>query len=132
MNLVPAPNLMAFREHWPRTRIGILRLLWPTIQDCLAGGHSLRDIHQMLRLDGIDMAYSTLCWAVTALRQDSSVRASAPPKHAEGSTAPLKRGESPAVSAGVDPLRNLRRLSKHRPGFEYRGTMPDEELFGPK
>jgi hypothetical protein len=30
------------------------------------------------------------------------------------------------------PLRNLRRLSEHRPGFEYSGTLPDEELFGPR
>jgi|SRR5215471_2844738 len=132
MNPVSAPNLSAFTERWPKTRIGILRLLWPTIQECLAGGHSLRDIHQMLKLDGIDMAYSTLCWAVAALRHDSPVRTSAPPKHTDSSAAPLRRGESPVASAGVDPLRNLRRLMEHRPGFEYRGTMPDEELFGTK
>ena len=132
MNLVSAPNLMAFTGQWPKTRIGILRLLWPTIHQCLAGGHSLRDIHQMLKLDGIDMAYSTLCWAVTALREDSSVRTSAPAKQTDCSAAPLKRGENPAGTAGVDPLRNLRRLSEQRPGFEYRGTLPDEELFGRK
>jgi hypothetical protein len=123
------PNLKAISDQLPRTRIGILRNLWPTIQTCLDTGHSLRDIHESLRLDGIEMAYSTFCWAVGALRQrlraavPRQSRATAP--HSAGETAGHKR-------APDDPLRNVRILSEHRPGFDYHGTLPDEKLFGLK
>ena len=53
MNSVATPNLKAFAEQLPKKRIGILRVLWPTIQDCLTVGHSLRDIHKTLHLDGM-------------------------------------------------------------------------------
>jgi hypothetical protein len=132
MNSVSAPNLRAFREQLPKTRIGILRLLWPTIQECLDGGHTLRDIHQTLRLDGIDMAYSTLCWAVAELRQSGPPERSAPAKNTESPTAPLGREKGSAVRHGTDPLGNLKRMTERRPGFEYTGTLPDEKLFGSK
>ena len=132
MNSVSAPNLRAFREQRPKTRIGILRLLWPTIRECLDGGHTLRAIHQTLRLDGIEMAYSTLCWAVAEFRQSGSPERSARAKNAESPTAPLEGEKCSAVRQGADPLRNLKRMSGRRPGFEYTGTLPDEKLFGPK
>ena len=125
----PTPNLEAISDQLPRTRIGILRNLWPTIQSCLDAGHSLRDIHESLRLDGIEMAYSTFCWAIGILRQRQPAavprqsRATAP--HSAGETAGERRGTD-------DPLRNVRRLSEQRPGFDYQGTLPDEKLFGLK
>ncbi len=131
MNTVTTPNLKAFSEASPKTRIGILRLVWPTIQDCLDAGHSLRDVHGKLHLDGVDMAYSTLCWAVATLRQATSSTVDRRPKPT-GSTAPHRAGETTAGRKEFDPLQNLRRLSEQRPGFEYTGTLPDEELFGPK
>jgi hypothetical protein len=69
MRTEATPNLKAISDQLPRTRIGILRNLWPTIQTCLDTGHSPRDIHESLRLDGIQMAYSTFCWAMSTLRQ---------------------------------------------------------------
>jgi len=50
------------RNICPKTRIEFCGFLWPTIQACLDAGHSMRDVHEKLRLDGIEMAYSTLCW----------------------------------------------------------------------
>jgi hypothetical protein len=35
-------------------------------------------------------------------------------------------------AAGGDPLANLHRAARNRPGFDYSGTMSDEELFGKK
>ena len=130
MNGVEAPNLKAFTEQPPRTRIGLLRLLWPLIHACLENGHSMRDIHKKLRMDGIEMSYSTLCSAVSTLRHNSQPTVGRLLKPAEQPTAPGRPGERPGVD--VDPLRNLRRLSEQRPGFDYSGTLPDEELFGPK
>lgn len=121
---VSTPNLTAFSEQPPKTRIGVLRLLWPTIEACLNSGHSLRDIHRMLRLDGFAMAYSTLCWAVAILRHNGHAVPGV--KQAGCPTAPGKPGKA----GEPDPLLNLRRLSEQRPGFDYRGTLPDEHLFG--
>ena len=70
MNSVATPNLKAFAEQLPKTRIGILRVLWPKVQDCLTVGHSLRDIHKTLHLDGIEMPYSNLCRIVAILQRD--------------------------------------------------------------
>ena len=129
MNSVSTPNLKAFAEQVPKTRIGILRALWPTIQDCLIVGHSLREIYKTLHLDGIEMPYSTLCRIVATLQRATPPKVDRVPKQI---TAPDRPGERSAKPAPVDPLRNLRRLSEHRPGFEYSGTLPDEELFGPR
>lgn len=129
MRSAATPNLKAISDQLPRTRIGILRNLWPTIKSCLDAGHSLRDVHECLRLDGVQMAYSTFCWAVGTLRQRQPAiavqenRSTAP--HTAGEIAGAKRGEA-------DPLQNVRRLSERRPGFDYRGTLSDEKLFGPE
>ena len=89
MNPVSMPNLKTFAEQVPKTRIGILRVLWPTIQDCLTVGHSLRDIHKTLHLDGIEMPYSTLCRIVAMLQRDVRLKAERVPKQA---TAPDRPG----------------------------------------
>ncbi len=91
----------------------------------------MRDIHQKLRQDGIEMAYSTLCWAVAALRHDPAAQTGGAVN--AGTTAHRNEGEI-AGQAGpaLDPLHNLKRLRSERPGFDYRGTLPDEELFGRK
>jgi hypothetical protein len=104
MNSVATPNLKAFAEQLPKTRIGILRALWPSIQDCLTVGHSLRDIHKTLHLDGIEMPYSTLCRIVTILQRDVQPKADRVPKQ---STAPDRPGERSVKPAPMDPLRNL-------------------------
>ena len=132
MNPLTTPNLRAFSEASPKTRIGILRLVWPTILACLDAGHSLRDVHQKLHLDGVEMAYSTLCWAVATLRQTTPATVGGRPKPPAGSAAPLRAGETTGERKEFDPLQNLRRLSEHPPGFEYKGTLPEEELFGSK
>ena len=132
MNPLMTPNLKAFSEAFPKTRIGILRLVWPTIQACLDAGHSLRDVHEKLHLDGVEMAYSTLCWAVATLRQSTPSAVGRRSRRPAGPSAAHRAGETIGERKEFDPLRNLRRLSEHRPGFEYKGTLPDEELFGSK
>ena len=132
MNPVATPNLAAFTEQWPKTRIGILRQLWPAIHTCLESGHSLRDIHHTLRQDGIEMGYSTLCRAVAILRRSVPPHSAPLRRTDRASTALGKPGENMGNARSMDPLRNLKRLTEHRPGFEYNGTLPDERLFGPR
>lgn len=133
------PTLEAFRNELPKTRIALIRLLWPAIRSCLDAGHSLRDIQAKLRDDGIDIAYSTLCWGVSALRESGRTspiwKGSAHATSIREGTAAQGAGESGArskVPSEFDPLDNIKRLTDHRPGFEYSGTLSDEELFGPK
>lgn len=131
MESVETPNLRAFTTRPPKTRVGMVRLIWPTLKACLDAGHSLRDIHQMLRLDGVQMAYSTLCWAVAELRHPPATKTGGAAN--AGATAHAHRGETAGrTGPALDPLHNLRRLQSERPGFEYRGTLPEEELFGRK
>ncbi len=83
-------------------------------------------------MDGIEMAYSTLCRGISALRHNGGAPAGRFQKHAERLTAAGKPGKSMGEDSEADPLRNLRRLSEARPGFEYSGTLPDDALFGSK
>jgi hypothetical protein len=121
MKSVATPNLRAFAEQLPKARMGMIRVLWPAIQECLTVGHSLRDIHRTLHLDGIEMPYSTLCRVVAKLQRNVQPRANPLSRQVECSTAQRRAGERTPAAAEPDPLRNLRRLSENRPGFEYKG-----------
>lgn len=115
-------HLTAILREMPRKRTGFVRSIWPTLRACLDAGHTLRDIHARLELDGVRMHYSTFCAAVASLRNDAS---------ASRSSIPPVAGRRAEVGAEVG-LENLKRLSQSRPGFSYSGTLPDEELFGRK
>jgi hypothetical protein len=121
---VELPQLAEFAAEAPKRRIGLIRHLWPSIRACLDAGHSVRAVQARLNADGLSIPYSTLCWAIASLRKSGQFsERSAPPKVGEI--------RMPKV-AGTDPLANLHRIVQSRPGFEYTGTMSDEELFGKK
>lgn len=84
----------------------------------------MRAVQARLNADGVSIPYSTLCWAIASLRKSGP---------ANVRPAPPKAGEIRTPNTGEnDPLANLHRIVKSRPGFEYSGTMSDEELFGKK
>jgi hypothetical protein len=112
-------HLTSILREMPRKRTGFVRSIWPTLRACLDAGHTLRDIHARLELDGVRMHYSTFCAAVASLRNDAAA------------SRPLAAPTVAASRAEVG-LENLKRLSQSRPGFSYSGTLPDEELFGRK
>lgn len=118
------PRLAELAAEVPARRVGLIRHLWPSIRACLDAGHSVRAIQARLQADGVAIPYSTLCWAIANLRKSGTANErSAPPKAGE------KMTNGPA---GSDPLGNLHRAARNRPGFDYSGTMSDEELFGKK
>jgi hypothetical protein len=118
------PRLAQLASEVPARRLGLIRHLWPSIRVCLDAGHSVRAIQARLGADGVPIPYSTLCWAIANLRRAGTVNQR---------PAPPKAGEKAANGlVGDDPLANLRRATLNRPGFEYSGTMSDEELFGKK
>ncbi|WP_031498072.1 hypothetical protein [Bryobacter aggregatus] len=108
------PQLDEFAAEAPASRIGVIRRLWPSIRSCLDAGHSIRAVQARLKADGVSIPYSTLCWAISILRVSREA------------------GERSSDRKGGDPLANLHRVGQRRPGFEYTGTMSDEDLFGKK
>lgn len=118
------PRLAELAAEVPARRVGLIRYLWPSIRACLDAGHSVRAIQARLGADGVPIPYSTLCWAIANLRRAGT---------ANDRPAPPKAGERATTGpAGGDPLANLHRAARNRPGFDYSGTMSDEELFGKK
>jgi len=125
---VPAsPNLDSLVKNRPACKRALVRLLWPKIRASLAIGHTVREVLEKLRLDGIDVSYPSLCRYVADFRRSDVT---------EGERRPaLPRQEKPAnpsvPSRQRDPLENVRRLTEEKPpGFRYPGTMADKELFG--
>jgi hypothetical protein len=129
MNSVATPNLKAFAEQAAENAHRDSSRAMADDSRLPNRGPLFARHHKTLHLDGIEMPYSTLCRIVTILQRDVQPKADRVPKQP---TAPDRPGERSVKPAPVDPLRNLRRLSEHRPGFEYSGTLPDEELFGPR
>lgn len=135
---VETPNLKALRAQSPRRKMTLIRLLWPTIRECLDAGHTVREVRESLRKDGIEVNYKNLCACIAELREiDKGGSRSAPtaaPAVREKAPVALPVRKPASVGGGQrasDPLENVHRLSGNgRPGFQYPGTLSDEELFG--
>ena len=127
-----APNLDALSSEHPRRKLAIVRLLWPKIRACLDRGHTVREVHESLKLDGLEVNYKNLCACIAELRRldaDETKRSTAPRTARENGAVPAQAGS--ARKAETDPLANVRRLTEERrPGFQYPGTLPEKELFG--
>jgi hypothetical protein len=123
-----SPNLDALSAEYPRRRLTVIRLLWPKIRACLARGHTVREIREKLRLDGIEVNYKNLCACIAELRerdQNSNSRTAALESSAR------KSPDGPRGRGQADPLENVRRLTEDkRPGFNYSGTLNEKDLFG--
>jgi hypothetical protein len=123
---IPAsPNLDSLAHNRPACKRALVRLLWPKIKASLEVGHTVREVLDKLRLDGIVLSYPSLCRYVAEFRRVDLGAA-------ELSTA-QRLQEKPARSdqRPRDPLANVRRLTQEKsPGFRYSGTMSEKELFG--
>ena len=122
-----APNLDALSAQHPQRKLTVVRLLWPKIRACLDRGHTVREVRERLRLDGLEVNYKNLCACIAELRQqDGGGREQQQP------TAPRRAPENAERSGAIrDPLANVRRLTEERrPGFNYTGTLPEKDLFG--
>ena len=122
-----SPNLDSLVRHRPASKRAIVRLLWPKIRASLEIGHSVREVLEKLRLDGIELSYPSLCRYVAEFWRSEPA--------GETRVAALRTQEKPSpVPASArprDPLENVRRLTEEKPpGFRYSGTMSDKELFG--
>ncbi|MBX7135076.1 MAG: TraK family protein [Fimbriimonadaceae bacterium] len=123
---IPAsPNLDSLARNRPACKRALVRLLWPKIKASLDVGHTVREVLDKLRLDGIELSYPSLCRYVAEFRRGE-------PAAAEPSTAQRSQEKPPRLEQRPrDPLANVRRLTQEKPpGFRYPGTMSEKELFG--
>ena len=133
--LIPdAPNLDALSAQHPRRKLTVVRLLWPKIRACLDRGHTIREIRERLRLDGLEVNYKNLCACIAELRRQDGAgmfQTTAPLNARENAgTVGAKRAANDG-KAPLDPLANVRRLTEdRRPGFNYPGTLSEKDLFG--
>jgi hypothetical protein len=134
--LIPdAPNLDALSAQQPRRKLTVVRLLWPKIRACLDRGHTVREIRERLRLDGLEVNYKNLCACIAQLRQQDGAgmfqtTAQCSVREYAG-MAVAKRAVASDDKAPLDPLANVRRLTEdRRPGFNYPGTLSEKDLFG--
>ena len=67
---IPAsPNLDSLARNRPSSKRALVRLLWPKIKASLDVGHTVREVLDKLRLDGIELSYPSLCRYVSEFRQ---------------------------------------------------------------
>ena len=55
----------------PKTKAALVRWLWPDIKRALEMGHTVREVRETLRKDGININYSNLRYYVAQLKHTS-------------------------------------------------------------
>jgi len=110
----------ALKTEMPRSKMAFLRGLYPEIAATLQMGHTLKDIHQRLVEDGVEVSYTVFLSYVNRIRRE---RGRSPfLQNRQPLTAPTPTAKVPA--AREDPLASaMRALSK--PRYDIREAMCD-------
>jgi hypothetical protein len=110
----------ALKAEKPRSKMAFVRGLYPEIAATLHMGHTLKDIHQRLEEDGVEVSYTVLLSYINRIRREK-----ARPAFVQGKRPPtlMVPGEW-ALAATEDPMANaMRVLSK--PRYDIRQAMCD-------
>jgi len=110
----------ALKTEMPRSKMAFLRGLYPEITATLQMGHTLKEIHQRLVEDGVEVSYTVFLSYVNRIRRE---RTRSPfVQNGHPITAPATTTAAPAVRE--DPLASaMRALSK--PRYDIREAMCD-------
>jgi hypothetical protein len=79
----------------PKTKAGLIRMLWPEIKRALNAGHTVKEIEHALTQDGIEINYSNLRYCVACLKRKDLAGAGFATNHSG-------HGETDSKSAAVD------------------------------
>ena len=113
-------HFRALKTEKPRSKIAFFRGLYPEILATLSVGHTLRDIHQRLVKDGVEVSYPLLRNYISRIRRERGRPAFVQNK--QPARLPIPAARAPAVTE--DPLANaMRALSK--PRYDIREAMCD-------
>jgi len=110
----------ALKTEKPRSKMALVRGLYPEIAATLQMGHTLKDVHQRLEEDGVEVSYTVLLSYINRIRREKARPAFVQKKQPPTLTVPAER----ARAATEDPLANaMRALSK--PRYDIRQAMCD-------
>ena len=113
-------HFRALKTEEPRSKIAFFRGLYPEIVATLSKGHTLRDIHQRLFEDGVEISYALLRNYINRIRRERSRSPFVQKRHAP--TLPVSLERVPA--AMEDPLASAKKaLNKSR--YDIRQAMCD-------
>ena len=110
----------SLKSERPRSKMAVLRGLYPEIAATLLVGHTLKDIHQRLVEDGVEMSYTVLLTYLNRIRPEK-----ARPPFVQNSRLPAFPAPAEQTPSTVeDPLANaMKALSK--PRYDIRKAMCD-------
>ena len=110
----------ALKNEPPRSKMAFFRDLYPEIAATVQMGHTLKDIHQRLAEDGVEVSYTVFLSYMNRIRRE---RTRSPfVQKRQPLTAPAPTAKAPA--AREDPLASaMRALSK--PRYDIREAMCD-------
>jgi hypothetical protein len=122
-------RLAALGEKKPSRKSAQIRALWPDIRTAIENGHSLREICDCLKDDGITISATTLGSYVARIRKKQAtetptLRKSAPLQPA-GRNADQPEGAPIRSDPPRDPLKNIRERAADRSVFDYRPELAD-------
>jgi len=103
----------------PATKTALIAILLPEIETALASGKTRRQIWQRLVEDGFDLSYDTFHSTLWRVQRKPRITAATRRKTPEVSE---RAAEQLTEEPGHDPLANLRKVERSRPGFHYRAT----------
>jgi len=113
-------HFRALKTEKPRSKIAFVRGLYPEVVATLSTGHTLRDIHQRLVRDGIEVSYPLLRNYISRIRRERAHPPFVQNRQLPMLPAPTER----APAAREDPLASaMRALSK--PRYNIREAMCD-------
>ncbi len=113
-------HFRALKTEEPRSKMAFFRGLYSEIVATRSVGHTLKDIHQRLVKDGVDISYPLLRNYINRIRRERSRSVFAQKRPAP--TLPVAPSRTPAVPE--DPLANaMKALSK--PRYDIRQAMCD-------
>jgi len=113
-------HFRALKSEKPRSKIAFFRGLYPEIVATLSKGHTLRDIHQRLFEDGVEISYALLRNYINRIRRERSRSPFVQKRHAP--TLPVSLERAPA--AMEDPLANAKK-ALNKPRYDIRQAMCD-------
>ena len=110
----------ALKAEKPRSKMAFVRGLYPEIAATLQMGHTLKDIHQRLEEDGVEVSYTVLLSYINRIRREKARPAFVQRKLPPTLTVPAER----ALAATEDPLANAMRV-RSKPRYDIRQAMCD-------
>lgn len=144
MAILDVKRLRALQDEIPRTRIALVRLIWPEMKPALDRGHSLKAVHQRLTDAGLDITCRRLSQCIIRLRREEK-RSGLPPKAAgntrmgpdvSSASTKLRDDQRSRIDAceermavqskTADPLADFRERTAKMRAFDYESGPPDE------